>query len=245
MVYSMSKKQLFEDYTRPRSNSLFTVIELKWLFQGSITLEQFITKATLLVDEARYPAGHKDRMVHETLITGISNDTVHGKIIKKGPNITLTQVLEISHLEMATQQSLLQMSHTKLSINYIRYNRKRKNRGSTFISSQQTFSKFHRSGSLPSNNKPDANGKSANAKFQSTLSTSRICYRCRKGKHPINQKCSAIDATCNKCGKKVHYAVICQKGKGYSCSFKSAHIVKTTNSISTEPDYYTECREQV
>ena len=210
-----------------------------------MTLEQFITKATLLVDETGYPARHKDNMVHDTLIAGITNDTVHGKIIKKGPNITLTQCLEISCLEMTTQQSLSQMSHTKLSINYVRYDRKRINKGSTFISSQQTFGKFHRSGLLPLNSKPDANGKSANVKFQLTLPTSRICYRCGKGKDPINQKCSAIDATCNKCGKKGHYAVICQKGKGHSHSSKSTHIVKTMNSISTEPDYHMECREPV
>ena len=135
------------------------------------------------------------------------------------------------------------MSHMKPSINYVRYERKRKNKGSTFISLQQTFGKFHRSGSWPSNSKPDANGKSANVKFQSTLPANRICYRCRKGKHLISQKCSAIDATCNKCGKKGHYAVICQKGKGHSHSSKSVHIVETTNSIST--DYYTECREPV
>ena len=95
--------QLFKDYTKLRLNSLIAVIEFKWLFQGSMTPGQFVTKATLLVDEARYPAGHKDRMVHDTLITDISNDTVHGKNIKKGPNITLAQVLEISHLETATQ----------------------------------------------------------------------------------------------------------------------------------------------
>ena len=208
-------------------------------------LEQFITKATLLVDEARYPTGYKDRMVHDTLIIGISNDTVCVKIIKKGPKITLTQALEISHLETITQQSLSQMSHTKPSINYIRYNQKRKNKGSTFISSQQTFGKFHGSGSSPSNSKTDTNGKSVNVKFQSTLPTSRICYRCRKRKYTIDQKCSAIDATCNKCGKKGHYAVICQKGKGHSHSSKSVHIVETTNSISTEPDYYMECRKPV
>ena len=74
-----------------------------------MTLEQFITKATLLVDEAWYPAWHKDRMVHDTLIAGISNDIMCGKIIKKGPNLTLAQVLEISQLETATQQSLSQM----------------------------------------------------------------------------------------------------------------------------------------
>ena len=41
-----------------------------------MTLEQFATKATLLVDETRYPAGQKDRMVCDTLIAGISNDVV-------------------------------------------------------------------------------------------------------------------------------------------------------------------------
>ena len=80
-----------------------------------MTLEQFVTKATLLVDEAGYPARHKDRMVHDTLIAGISNDVVHGKIIKKGPDITLAQVLEIFRLETATQHSLSQMSNTKPS----------------------------------------------------------------------------------------------------------------------------------
>ena len=55
--------------------------------------------------------GHKDRMVCDTLIAGISNDTVCGKIIKKGPNNTLVQVLEISHLKMATKQSITDVTH--------------------------------------------------------------------------------------------------------------------------------------
>ena len=107
------------------------------IIQGSMTLEQFITKATLLVDEARYPAWHKDRMVHDTLTAGISNDIVHGKIIRKGPNITLAQVLEISGLETATQESLSQMSHAKPTVNYVSYDKKRKSKCNTFTSSQQ------------------------------------------------------------------------------------------------------------
>ena len=34
--------KLFKDYTIPRSNSLTAVVELKRLFQGSMTLEQFV-----------------------------------------------------------------------------------------------------------------------------------------------------------------------------------------------------------
>ena len=115
-----------------------------------MTLEQFVAKATLLVDEARYPAKPKDRMVHDTFIAGISNDVVWGKIIKKGPNITLTQILEISRLKTATQQSLSEMSNTNPSVNHVRYNMKKKNKGEK-LSQQQSLGKFHGSGSLPSN----------------------------------------------------------------------------------------------
>ena len=167
-----------------------------------MTLEQFDSKATLLVDEARYPAGQKDRMVHDTLIAGISNDIVHGKIIKKGPDVTPAQVLEISRLETATQESLSQISNTKPTVNYVTYNKKKKNKGGK-PSQQQTFGKFHGSGILSSNSKADVNGK-----FQTK---GKICYLCGKGKHQLDQKCAAINAICNKCGKKGHFAVICQQ----------------------------------
>ena len=136
----------------------------------------------------------------DTLIAGISNDVVHGKIIKKGPNVTLVQVLEISRLETTTQQSLSQMSNTKLSVNYVRYDKRRMNKGRK-PSQQQTLGKFHGSGSLPSNSKPDANGK--------LQTKGEICHRCGKGRHQPDQKCGAINAICNKCGKHGHFAVIC------------------------------------
>ena len=100
--------------------------------------------------------------------------------------------------------------------------------------------KFHGSGSLPPNSKPDANGK-----FQTK---GKICYGCGKGKHQPDQKCVVIDAICDKCRKKGHFAVICQKGKGFSCSSRSAHVLQTSNSVSTfqtEPDYYTECGQPI
>ena len=184
-------------------------------------------------------ARQKDRMVHDTLIAGISNDIVCGKIIMKGPEVTLAQVLEISRLETATQQSLSQMSNTKPTVSYVRYDKKKKNKGGK-PSKQQTLRKFHGSGTLPSYSKPDANGK-----FQTKDKT---CYRCGKGKYRPGQKCAATDAIHNKCGKKGHLAVICQKGKGFLHSSKSADIVETSNSVSTsqaEPKYYTKCGQPI
>ena len=56
------------------------------------------------------------------------------------------------------------MSNTKPSVNYVRYDKK-KNKGGK-PSQQKTLGKFHGSGSLPSNSKPDANGKlQAKVKF--------------------------------------------------------------------------------
>ena len=159
-----------------------------------------------MVDEAGYPARHKDRMIWHTLIAGISNDVVWGKIIKKGPDLTLAQVLEISRIETAKQQSLSQMSNMKPSVNYVSYDKKKKNKGGK-PSQQQSLGKFHGSGSLHLNTKPDASGK--------LQTKGKICYRYGKGRHQPDKKCGAINAICNKCGKEGHYAVIYQKERDF------------------------------
>ena len=43
---------LFEQHIAPRSNGLIAVVELKHLFQRSITLEEFHTRARILMEEA-------------------------------------------------------------------------------------------------------------------------------------------------------------------------------------------------
>ena len=91
--------------------------------------------------------------------------------------MTLAQVLEISRLETATQQLLSQMSNTKPSVNYVRYDKMRKNKGGK-PSQQQSLGKLHGSGSSLSSSKQDASGK-----FQ-------ICYRW--GKADINQIRNAV-----------------------------------------------------
>ena len=54
--------------------------------------------------------------------------------------MTLVQGLEISRLETATQQLLSQMSNTKYSVNYVRYDKK--NKGGK-PPQQQPLGKFH------------------------------------------------------------------------------------------------------
>ena len=47
--------ELFEEHISPKSNTLITIVELKRLFQESMSLEDFHTKALRLVKEAKYP----------------------------------------------------------------------------------------------------------------------------------------------------------------------------------------------
>ena len=48
---------------------------------------------------------------------------------QESPYVTLAQVLEISRLETATQQSPSQMSNTKPTVNCVRYNKKKNIKG--------------------------------------------------------------------------------------------------------------------
>ena len=54
---------LFEEYTHPQTNQLIAVVELKRLFQGFMTLEDFHTKALCLVKQAGYEGAAKERVL--------------------------------------------------------------------------------------------------------------------------------------------------------------------------------------
>ena len=49
--------ELLEEHIAPKYNTLIAVVELKRLLQGSMSLEDFHTKALHLVKEAEYPEG--------------------------------------------------------------------------------------------------------------------------------------------------------------------------------------------
>ena len=50
----------FEEYIHPKTNKLIAVLELKWLFQGTLNLEDFQTKVLRLVTQAGYEGDAKD-----------------------------------------------------------------------------------------------------------------------------------------------------------------------------------------
>ena len=116
---------LFEEKIEPKTNALIVVVELKRLFQGSMTLEDFHTKALCLVKQAEYPEASRDRVLQDTIISGISNDKIHAKIIKEGKDVTLVRAMEIAGLEVSTQKHLNRIQETA-KINYVQYGKNKK-----------------------------------------------------------------------------------------------------------------------
>ena len=117
----------FENYIHPQTNQLIAVVELKQLFQGSLSLEDFHTKALRLVTQASYTGDAKDRVLRDTIISGLTSDKIRAKIVKEGHGVNLNRVMEIARLEVSTQQHLERMQETA-KVNYVQYGKSTKSK---------------------------------------------------------------------------------------------------------------------
>ena len=79
----------FAEYIHPQTNKLIAVVELKQLFQGTLSLEDFHTKAMRLVTQAGYEGDAKDKVLRDTIISGIASEKIRAKIVKEGHEVTL------------------------------------------------------------------------------------------------------------------------------------------------------------
>ena len=79
----------FEEYIYPQTNQLIAVVELKQLFQGTLSLEDFHTKATRLVTQAGYEGDAREQVLRDTIISGLASDKFRAKIVKEGYKVKL------------------------------------------------------------------------------------------------------------------------------------------------------------
>ena len=80
----------FDEYVHPQTNNPIAVVELKQLFQGTMSLEDFHTKAMRLVTQA----GYEDdadlyQVLRDTIISGIASEKIRAKIVKEGHAVSL------------------------------------------------------------------------------------------------------------------------------------------------------------
>ena len=217
--------ELFEEHISPKSNALIAIVELKRLFQGTLSLEDFHTKALWLVKEAKYPEGDiRNRVLQDTIISSLASDKIRAKVIKEGEDITLARVMEIAWLEVSTQRHLDHMQETA-KVNYVKYGRGSKAKGRS--KPKPSGSNGSSSGSWPKTGDTSKTSKPAMKGGKPKL-PNNICWRCGKPWHQKLKYCKALEAVCRGCNTKGHYKKVCMK--------KSAHQVGVHDN--SNPEYY-------
>ena len=184
-----------------------------------------------LVTQAGYTGDAKDRVLRDTIISGLVSDKIRAKIVKEGHGVNLNRVMEIARLEVSTQQHLERMQETA-KLNYVQYgkstkSKKKKPQSSAGASGQGTGS--HNAGAGHRVSRPSGKFNKRPPLPPDT------CYRCGKGRHQKAQDCKAVDATCRGCGKKGHYEKVCLKGK---CSAHSLETPQANSAGASEPLYF-------
>ena len=79
----------FEEYIHPQTNQLIAVVKLKQLFQGTLSLEDFHTKAMRLVTQAGYEGDTREQVHRDTIISGLASGKIRAKIVKEGHKVKL------------------------------------------------------------------------------------------------------------------------------------------------------------
>ena len=209
-------------------------MELNRPFQGSLSLEDFHTKALRLVTQAGYTGDAKDRVLRDTIISGLTSDKIRAKIVKEGHGVNSNRVMEIARLEVSTQQHLERLQETA-KVNYIQYGKSTKSKKGK---KPQSSAGASSSGAGSHNAEAGHRGSRPSGKFNKRPPLlPDTCYRCGKGRHQKAQDCKAVDATCRGCGKKGHYEKVCLKGK---CSAHSleAPQANSAGAGASEPLYF-------
>ena len=220
----------FEEYIHPQTNQLIAVVELKQLFQGTLTLKDFHTKAMRLVTEAGYEGDAREQVLRDTIISGLASDKIRAKIVKEGHKVKLNRVMKIARLEVSIQHHLDRMQETA-KVNYVQYGKSTKSKkGKKSTQSGASSHRGDRGHGMSS--KPSGKGK----KLPFPQDT---CYRCGKGRHQKVQDCKALDMMCRGCGKKGHYEKVClKKHSTHSLEVPEASNTCTAGAGASEPPYF-------
>ena len=182
--------ELFEEHISPKSNALIMIVELKKLFQDSMSLDDFHTKALRLVKEVEYPEGDtQNKVLRDIIISGLASDKIQAKVIKEGKDVTLTRVMEIAQLEVSTQRHIDRMQETA-KVNYVQYVKGTMNS----MPKPRSSGGSGRSGGSGSRKSSKLIGKGKKVPLPTD-----ICWRCGKSRHQKGQHCKAMETVCRTC----------------------------------------------
>ena len=206
-----------ENYTKPQSNQILSRYQLRCLKQGDMSLEEFVTKARLLVDDSSYPAAVKQETLRDTLVFGLRSDKVRRDAIAKGNDLTFQQVYEFAKVDESTrvQMKAITQHEDSSELHAVRSRKK------------PLF--FKKPQQEPEQKNTDSKGDKKSFK-KSFKFKSKGCFRCG-GNHDRSAECPAKFAKCKYCGKQGHFLKVCLKR-----DHQRVHQIGTSDKISDSTD---------
>ena len=180
-------------------------------------LEEFVTKAHLLVDDSGYPEAVKQETLRDTLVFGLRSDKVRRDAIAKGNELTFQQVYEFAKVDESTrvQMKAITQHEGSSELHAVRSRKK------------PTF--FKKPQQEPEQKDTDSKGdkKSFKKPFKFKL---QGCFRCG-GNHDRSADCSAKFAKCKFCGKQGHFLKVYLKR-----DHQRVHQIGTSDKTSDSTD---------
>ena len=202
-----------EAYAKPQSNQILARFQLRCLKQGDMPLEEFVTKARLLIDDSGYSAEVKDETLRDTLVFGLKSDQVRRDAIKLGNTLTLKQVYDLAKVEESTraQMEVITRGDPTTDVHAVRSRNKK-------------FSSFKPQMKQQRFNKEQDSGQNGRQQQQQKFKA-KLCPKCG-GSHQRSETCPAKSAECRYCGKIGHFKKVCFKRKQ-----------KQLHEINNAPEY--------
>jgi hypothetical protein len=187
-----------EEYTKPQSNEILARFQLRSLKQGSMSLEEFVTKARLLIDDGGYPVDIKDETLRDTLVFGLNSDKVRKDAIALGNGLTLKQVYDLAKVEESVKAHMKVLTTAGEDNSVCAVRSKKKPSTKPTQSYNQQSKQMYTPKSTPGSHPPKQHSK-----FKG-------CLRCG-GKHNKTDDCPAKSARCGFCHKIGHFMKVCMK----------------------------------
>lgn len=208
--------QKLEAYTKPQSNQILSRFQLRCLKQGDMTLEEFMTKARLLIEDSGYAGAVQEEMLRDTLVFGLKSDKVRKDAIAIGNDLTFQQVYNLAKTEESTraQMKVITQSDNTSDLHAVRSKKQ---------GNQHASRRNFKGNQVNNDQKQESTFKGHSSRFKVKING---CFRCGGDHNSKSSTCPAKDQKCNFCGKIGHFQKVCLK--------KRRHKL---HEIQDTPDY--------